>query len=999
MMSVRGKVLALVFALTSPLAGQSVGRIVGQVLDATGAALPRAQVTAKNEATGMVREGISDATGRYVLADLPIGSYSVTAAAAGFQAQVQEHVQVSVATFTTNDFTLQPSQVHEAVQVTGQAATVDPNGTLGFLMNTQQIADLPINGRDYGRFTLLTPGAVARSNLIGDLSFDGHFAGQNQYTIDGVDASRVDLGYISDGFERGARLLTGSIETIVEFRVQTSNYRAENGRAAGSFVSIATKSGGNQVHGTAYDYLRNSAFDARNFVNAEPSPQAPFRYNDFGANISGPIVKDKTFFFLNYEGSRQALGATGSGTVPSASMRAITLSASPVLAPIVQSFPLGTGHTSNPLIDSYTTSQVLNVREDTGSLRVDQNVTDKDLLYARVNVNDSHVAGPLFPLIATSLGTLDRQNVPSRISNVVINYEHLFSPDLVNEFNAGMQRFSSQTDQAGPYPVINITGIRVAPGSRNRVFSNSTIFQYTDATTWVRGSHTLKWGEGVWFPRANRRYLTTQTITYTSLTDFIYNSATSASQTAGDLGTGQRGPQFGLFVQDTWQAAPKLTIDYGLRYDYFYPTYDSNGIVRPFDTRSVTLAPEGAPYFGANTKNFGPRFAIAWQPSKRFVIRSGYGIFFAQFPVGWASASTVRLNTLPGNTSLLRTQIPDLGYPITPFIGQGAVALPTVWGYSWYKPDSYSQQWNFTVQTALGAGFALQTAYVGNRGLNLFRTVDINQLSPALARRPIGGFADINLIEDNGQSTYHALQVSLQRRLRAGLLMDFNYTFSKAIDNVQDSEAGVAFPQPQNPFDLRAERGLGSVDIRHNVSYNVIYDLPVGWAKGYLSQWHGFMGNLVSGWQLAPLAILRTGIPATVTIGQNTSGTGVVANQRPNAVVGPSPYASDQTPNHWLNPAAYSIPTQGTFGNLGRNTIIGPNFQQVDLSLIKMTKFSEKLSWQLRAEVFNLFNHPNFATPSLVFGTPSFGQIFSTLGNTIGLGTSRQIQLATKFIF
>jgi hypothetical protein len=250
-------------------------------------------------------------------------------------------------------------------------------------MNTQQIADLPINGRDYGRFTLLTPGAVARSNLIGDLSFDGHFAGQNQYTIDGVDASRVDLGYISDGFERGARLLTGSIETIVEFRVQTSNYRAENGRAAGSFVSIATKSGGNQVHGTAYDYLRNSAFDARNFVNAEPSPQAPFRYNDFGANISGPIVKDKTFFFLNYEGSRQALGATGSGTVPSASMRAITLSASPVLAPIVQSFPLGTGHTSNPLIDSYTTSQVLNVREDTGSLRVDQNVTDKDLAWSK----------------------------------------------------------------------------------------------------------------------------------------------------------------------------------------------------------------------------------------------------------------------------------------------------------------------------------------------------------------------------------------------------------------------------------------------------------------------------------------------------------------------------------------------------------------------------------------------------------------------------------------
>ena len=297
---------------------QTAGEITGQVLDQSKAAISNAAVTATNSATGAVRKAQTDSQGHYALTDLPVGTYSVIVEHEGFQQLTQTGVMLNVATTVTLNSTLTIGPVSQKVVVTSEAPIIDKaDASTGTVLDNQEVSELPINGRDYARFSLLTPGAIFRSNYIADLTFNGLHSVHNQFSIDGIDASRVDQPYMANGFERGARLLTGSLDTIEQFNVQTSDYSAEYGRAAGSYINIATKSGTNDFHGTAYDYFRNNILDARNFF-ATTGPAPEFRFNDFGGNIGGPIRKEKTFFFLNYEGSRQRIGITGSGTVPSA---------------------------------------------------------------------------------------------------------------------------------------------------------------------------------------------------------------------------------------------------------------------------------------------------------------------------------------------------------------------------------------------------------------------------------------------------------------------------------------------------------------------------------------------------------------------------------------------------------------------------------------------------------------------------------------------------------
>src|SRR5580658_5259578 len=412
-------ILITILALSSLSAtfGQTAGRIAGQVTDQTKASIPNAKVTAENTATQLKREVTTDQQGRYVFDDLPIGTYTVSVAAAGFQSQMRSGLELNVASSLVVDFTPPTGQVNEAVEVKAQTEVVDPNAANGQLMDNKSVVDLPINGRDYARFTLLTPGAVAVYNYIADTTFNGMSSVSNQFSIDGIDASRVDEPYMANGFERGARLLTGSLDTVEQFNVQTSDYNAEYGRAAGSYINIATKSGTNDFHGTAYDYFRNNILDARNFF-ATTGPAPEFRFNDFGGNIGGPIRKWKTFFFLNYEGSRQRIGITGSGTVPSALERSEAEATSPQLTPILNMFPIGTAAGPDQFTDNYVTTQVLDVRENTASIRADQVFSAQDSAFVRVNVNDSDVDGPLFGVVPSSLGVDDHQSVPVRTTNV-----------------------------------------------------------------------------------------------------------------------------------------------------------------------------------------------------------------------------------------------------------------------------------------------------------------------------------------------------------------------------------------------------------------------------------------------------------------------------------------------------------------------------------------------------------------------------------------------------
>lgn len=407
MVWVVGLVVVIAFLMPSSANAQTAGEITGQVLDNSKASIAGATVTAKSVGTGETRTVQTDSQGHYRITDLRIGTYDISAEHQGFRREVKTGVLLSVAATVELNFTIQVGSVNEEIVVTSDAPILEKgDASTGTTMQTQQIDELPINGRDYARFALLTPGAVLRSNFIADLSFNGLHTVHNQFSIDGVDASRVDQPYMANGFERGARLLTGSLDTISEFKVQTSDYGAEYGRAGGSYVNIVTKSGTNEFHGSAFEYFRNDILDAENFFAVKTAPKPEFRYNNFGGNLGGPIRKNSTFVFLNYEGSRQRIGITGSGTVPSALLRSEVLSTSPQLSDILNLFPLGTSPTSDPLVDNFATTSASAIREDTGSVRLDHKFSGSDSAFVRVNINDSFTHGALFGVFRTRLALM-----------------------------------------------------------------------------------------------------------------------------------------------------------------------------------------------------------------------------------------------------------------------------------------------------------------------------------------------------------------------------------------------------------------------------------------------------------------------------------------------------------------------------------------------------------------------------------------------------------------
>jgi hypothetical protein len=974
----------------------SAGEIAGQALDPSKAAVSNAAVTATNSLTGAARKAQTDSQGHYAFADLPAGTYSITIEHEGFERSTQIGVILNVATTVTLNLTLKVGSVKQEVVVTSEASIIDKaDASTGTVLDNREVSELPINGRDYARFSLLTPGAVLRSNFIADLTFDGLQTVHNQFSIDGIDASRVDQPYMANGFERGARLLTGSLDTVEQFNVQTSDYSAEYGRAAGSYINIATKSGTNDFHGTAYDYFRNNILDARNFF-ATTGPAPEFRFNDFGGNIGGPIRKWKTFFFLNYEGSRQRIGITGSGTVPSALERSEAEATSPQLTPILNMFPIGTAAGPDQFTDNYVTTQVLDVRENTASIRADQVFSAQDSAFVRANVNDSNADGPLFGLYPSSLGVDDHQIVPVRTTNVAIHEEHVFSRNMVNDFLAGMQRWASQINEAEPLPLTTVVGYSVIPGTQGNSLQNNTSFQYGDTMSKVKGRHVLTWGGTIYRIWVNANSTTTPTMQFNSPQAFVNDQLSTVTIVNATPGNGARATQIGLFVSDKFQVLPTLSVDLGLRYDIETVPHDSRYTTRPYDTRTGTLGPPGDPYFAINNKDFGPRVGIAWSPTQHFVIRSGYGIYFQDYPVGFGSYY-VPGNTVPGNVTLLQQQIPNLSYPYNPFLSQALTPPPpNVNGFPWHKPDIYSNQWNLSVADQFAQNITFQIAYVGNHGVNLQREEGINYFDPALGVRQNPSFGNITLQTNSGFSSYDALQLSFIRRVgKAGLSFQANYTFGHAIDDVEDQ--GLFPSDPQNLNNIKAERGNGSGDVRQNSTFNLLYDVPLGEGHRFLSS--GLDGKLASGWRVSTLGILRSGVADTVYIGTNTFGNGDFINQRPNCVAGLTPYADPQTVTNWLNPAAFSMPMAGTFGNCGRNTIYGPNFRNVDFSVLKETKLGQSRNLEFRAEFFNILNHPAFAQPDTAFGTPTFGEIFNTLGRTLGAGTSRQIQFVLRFSF
>lgn len=1029
------KTIALVVMAASglalpPLASQNVtGRITGEVLDPSHAAISGAVLRAEHLASGQNFKVTSDGTGLYVFPSVPIGEYRIIAESAGFERYVIDTVPVNVGQTVRLDIHMSLGSVEQSVQVTAGAPLLDSsNATLGVTMQNRQISDLPINGRDYARFSLLTPGAVLRGSSISDLTFDGLQTTNNQFSIDGIDATRVDYAFMSNGSERGARLLTGSLDTISEFRVQSGNYSAEYGRAAGSYINIVTKSGSNEFHGAAFEFLRNDAFDARNFFQL-PGQQAPIRFNNFGGNFGGPVRRNKMFFFANYEASRQSIGIVGAGTELSAPGMAL---AAPAVQPIVALMPTAAAHsqfvkditltpTSNPLVDSVSFLGVNHVAENTGSARIDDSWGGADSSFFRVNINGSSVDGPLIGVFPTAFGTLDHQAVDTQTTNLALGETHIVSPRFLNTLLVGMQRYATSLNEAEPFAVINIGGLNFSPGNRGFYGREPTDIQTGDSITFVTGRHTIKAGVTAWrIDEPYHGFNGGSSVTFTSIENFLNDVVTSAALTPTVPGNTTYMTQTGAYASDVWQVRRGVTVDLGLRYDW-NQTPHSNWPTRVWSNLTNSLTAPGAAAFQSYYGNWAPRIGIVWMPKSNFVFRAGYGFFIEALPIG--NFYNQVTNMLPGSATFSIANIPNLSYPLTQFTSSGNVPPPSLTGFDWYTRNPKTIQWTASLGYQFSASTVLLLSYAANHAFNLDVSNGVNYVNPVTGIRPFPQYSNITLDAWTGQSKYNAMQASVRRRLAAGLEFTAEFSWAHASANVPDD--GIYGTNPQQPFNLKAEWGDADSDIRHSLSFHVLYALPIGQGRKVLRSSSAVVRDLTGGWSLAALSLIRTGVANTVYLGANTYGNADTINQRPNYNTGAGIYAPRNTPVPansvpYLNFNAFSLPKQavapaggvpgvpGAFGNAPDGDFVGPGFSQIDLSLIKQTRIHENLRAEFRGEIFNILNHPNFDSPTLSgdagnvwtpTGAASFGIIQNTVGRTIGFGTSRQIQLAFKLIF
>ena len=983
----------LLLLLCGTVSAQSTyGLIEGRIIDATGGVLPGATISVRQPTTGFVRTVVTNELGLYRVLNLYPAEYDVTVEMTGFAKVTCGPVRIDVGQAVVLNVGMEVGNAAAVINVLPpipivNAATPEVSRTV----DTRHVSELPLNGRDFTRLTLSAPGVVQTSGLLASIAVNATSVSQNNFLLDGIDATRIDDSYPSNGFERGSRLQTASVESIEEVRVLTTNYSAEYGRAPGAVISAVTKSGTNTFHGSGYTFFRNERFDARNFFDG---PQKPlFDMKQFGGTLSGPIRRDRVFFFNSYEGSRKDLGASASGTVPSGALRARVASA---LTPILASIPLPTQATSNSDIGLVQYAENTNIRENIYSVRFDTKVSDRDSFYSRYNVQDSLVKGPQYVVFASALSG-QQQYVPIRTQSFVASYVRILQSNLMNEAKFGINRFAGRLGEldprsAQPIPLTTITGVNVMPGVRAETSQRNTSFEYIDTVSWFLGAHTVKAGINVRRVWHDFDSTPTTALVFASLSDFASNRPSQATFTPALSTTFIRGWTHSGHLQDDFKATGRLTVNFGLRYDYTPPYTDIDNRVRNFDLTTMQLTAPGARLYKPDRDNCAPRLGFTYdlRGNGHSILRGGYAYSYGAYAP--AAAAGLLIANAAGATLLTRAQDPTLQYPVAS-LAAGLSNPPTRRTTDPNRTDNYNRQMTVNLQQRLGASTAVTIGYVGNWSRHNERVRPLNLIDPATGQRPNPQFSQILFAESSGSATYNALQLSIARRFSNGLSFNANYAYSRLMDDVVS---------PQNPFapwDL--EWAHGDREVPHNLSVNVLYELPFGAGKRWANS-RGGIRHVLGGWQFNGVALAHSGRPYTVTLGAVTrSGTGWTTNQRPNVVSGVDHAGVISGPTGWLNPAAFSNPATGTFGDLGRNTERGPHFIQVDVSLFKNVQLVGQQKLQLRVEIYNVINRLQLPpAPNANFLAPvSFGQFFNTFGRTEGFGTSRQIQFAVRYMF
>jgi Carboxypeptidase regulatory-like domain/TonB dependent receptor len=1013
--------LVLVAALpaTPSALAQSTATLQGTVTDSKGAVLPNATVLVRNRSTSSERTTQTDTDGNYQLAALPVGVYTVEIRTQGFKTQVADQVTLEVAKTVVQNFQMDVGAISEQVLVSSDVPVIETTTTsVGTVINQRTVQEIPLNGRHFVDLGLLIPGSVTppqngflTAPLRGQGSFAFNTAGGREDTvnfmINGVNLNDMVQNQIT---------FQPSINTVQEFKVDNSTFSAEYGRNSGAIVNIATRSGSNDYHGELFEFLRNDALDARNFFDRSAHPP-PFKRNQFGFNIGGPVNlphfgeggpilgyngKNRTFFFFSYEGLRQRQGLTLTGNTLTDAQRA--LATDPTVIQLLPLIPRATSvDTSGPVaVGKFSGSGTAPVNIDQGTLDASHNFGSNDRLHGyyafqRDKRGEPNLQGNTFP------GFGDTRQ--SRRQIFTLNETHIFGPNLTNEARLGLNRINitftpnaqlnpadfgidNGIDQPIGLPQISITGFSFnlgGPAGFPQGRADTTIV-FSDTLNYLRGNHSIKFGgEGRRFYN-NNFTLDTGTFTFANVNTFLAGNANSFSITLGDRSSAIIQNAVGFYVQDNFKVRPNLTLELGLRYDWnMTPTERYNRFV-VFDAATRSLLQVGAgidDVYHQNNKNFQPRVGIAWDPFKdgKTSVRAAYAILTDQ-PV------TNVVTPLTANPPLAR---PLAVQSLTHFFDAEPRAALVGLAPSNVDPNfdnAYVQSWNLNIQRELARDFGVTIGYFGTKGTHLRISRNINQpvngvkpfptVSASSPIRPGAVLNNIVQIESTGNSSYNALWLTGTKRLSRGVQFNASYTFSKSIDYNSLNSQGVIV---QDSYNLRDSRGLSDYDARHRFVISGLYELP-------------FRGNqLVEGWQLSTIVQSQSGNPVNIVV-NNAQFTGTNNTVRPDVT---GPVAILGTPERWFDPTPFVVPV-GRFGNLGRNVVIGPGFNNTDFSVIKRTKLTESQLIEFRWEVFDLFNHANFGQPQRVVGG-TLGQITNTRFPTGDSGSSRQMQFALKYKF
>ncbi|MCI0422126.1 MAG: TonB-dependent receptor, partial [Acidobacteria bacterium] len=943
---------------------------------------------AQHSGTGLERETQTEESGFYVLNFLPVGNYLVTVEVPGFKQAKLQNIVLEIGQTRTVDVKLEVGEVQQVVEVFETSPPLDRNSAvIGTVIQSSQVKELPLNGRHWASLMMLAPGAIntGEGNQL-SIRFVGRARDDNNWTFDGVDATGVK----DPRQETGVRLII-SMDAISEFRVNSTLYSAESGSGAGGQVQLISRGGTNNYHGSVFEFLRNDALDARVFTDRGELP--PFRLNQFGGNFGGPLKKDKTFFFVNYEGIRQNQGQTFNNPVPSAAFRSSVIATSPVLAPIVRAYPAGTEPTAEANIDRAITVRTQETREDSGVLRFDQRFTDKSSFYFRYSFDDAVVRVPLDAGIG-------RRTDRVRPSNAALQFQRIFSPTVINETTLGMNRSPLTRIISGPLPEqINVAGFMNL--TRNQeVTEAGTSFAVLDNLAITRGRHNMKLGGEVRRIHVNVGEGSPATVAFTSRPDFIANRVNNFSINEFPVRGGRRWNYFG-YVQDDVKWRPNLTINLGLRYEYYSVAHEVKDRARVFALECGGFCPPGTPFYEPDRNNFAPRVGLAWAPeafNNKTVVRAGYGVFFGP---GQNDDVFAAIDSSADRISLDTTQAAGLSYPITPFLGLARTVGAAPRALDRFRRDLYSQNYGLSIQQELPQSFVMQVGYVGGQGHKLFARSFVNVINPATGLRPLPSFGRIDIKSNDGNSNFHGLQVSLHRQFSGGFLLGSQYMWSHSIND--GSVGGGEGNEPQNVNDRRPDRGNSAQDIRHTMTTNWIYELPFGRNRRYLKQ-GGVAEAIFGGWEFSGITQARTGRQLTVSVTRSSGDLpdGNNSNQRPNIVPGVSLIPpGGQTADSWINFAAFAVPARGQWGNAGRSILTGPGLVQVDVGLTKRVPFSENRNVEFRWEAFNLFNRTQLGNPAanISDGLASFGRVTSPFNRTFGTGTNRQMQFMLRVNF